>query len=363
MRHLLPSSVVPWRLCVALALAAACTTGTGTNPNAICAPGETVACTCFHDAGVGTQTCTENGIAFTECASCGPPGVTTTSSGRTPSSSAADSVGNSGTSRGASSSGGGGGSSSGDTCADRARLIYVVDQDEMLSTFNPATLTFSDVGYLACPSTPGSTTFSMAVQRDATAWVLYSSGQLFRVDTSNARCTATSFEVNQSGMELFGMGFVSNVAGSAAETLHVAGGPGMFTADQDRTLGTVSIPTLRFTATGTVRGSPELTGTGAGELYGFFPSPVTPRAAWLNKTTGVERQTYALPALAGVPEAWAFAFWGGTFWVFLKRDTDASTHVYAVDVVNGVGSLQQALVDTGRYIVGAGVSTCAPLLR
>ena len=61
----------------------------------------------------------------------------------------------------------------------------------------------------------------------------------------------------------------------------------------------------------------------------------------------------------GAPLAWAFAFWGGRFWIFLKRDSDASTYVYAMDATTG--ALTTALSNTGRTIVGAGVSTCAPV--
>jgi hypothetical protein len=67
-----------------------------------------------------------------------------------------------------------------------------------------------------------------------------------------------------------------------------------------------------------------------------------------------------LPQLLGNPSAWAFAFWGGDFWVFLQRDTDPSTSVYHV---NGTtGSMTTALSNTSRTIVGAGVSTCAPVV-
>jgi len=61
----------------------------------------------------------------------------------------------------------------------------------------------------------------------------------------------------------------------------------------------------------------------------------------------------------GNPSAWAFAFWGGDFYIFLKRDTDNSTNVWHL---TAAGQVSKALNDTGRTIVGAGVSTCAPLM-
>lgn len=53
------------------------------------------------------------------------------------------------------------------------------------------------------------------------------------------------------------------------------------------------------------------------------------------------------------------AFWGGDFWLFLRTSGAASTTVYQVD---GKTFEQHAVIpDTGRGIVGAGVSTCATL--
>ena len=44
------------------------------------------------------------------------------------------------------------------------------------------------------------------------------------------------------------------------------------------------------------------------------------------------RPCAATPAgtLSFTPRAWAFAFWGGDFYVFLMRDIDNSTSVYKV---------------------------------
>jgi hypothetical protein len=66
-----------------------------------------------------------------------------------------------------------------------------------------------------------------------------------------------------------------------------------------------------------------------------------------------------MSALAGTPTAWAFAFYGGDFWVFLQRDSDNSTNVWHLDGTSG--AVTEALNDTGRTIVGAGESTCVPV--
>ncbi|MEO6952933.1 MAG: hypothetical protein ABI321_14095 [Polyangia bacterium] len=248
-----------------------------------------------------------------------------------------------------------------DGCSDSAKLVYVVDQDSTLYSFDVPTLKFTQVGTLNCPAQFGATPFSMSVDRSANAWVLYNSGEMFEVSTTDASCTATSHQVGQAGLENFGMGFASDSSGSTDETLYIAGG----SASNAGTGGTakfatMTVPALSATAIGSVQGWPELTGTGKGELWGFFPSDsVTPRVAQLDKATGADGTVYQLGALSGTPAAWAFAFWGGNFYVFLQKANDASTSVYKVD--GTTGALTTALSDTGKIIVGAGVSTCAPV--
>jgi hypothetical protein len=118
--------------------------------------------------------------------------------------------------------------------------------------------------------------------------------------------------------------------------------------------------TLELDPIGGVPGSPELTGTGLAELWGFFPD-VDPRTVQkIDKTSGAVSDTYELPELGtGPTEAWAFAFWGGDFWIFLKDVSDASTNIWKIETDDR--SVTTAVPDTGKKIVGAGVSTCAPV--
>jgi hypothetical protein len=252
-----------------------------------------------------------------------------------------------------------------DNCSDAAKLVYVVDSDGRFSSFDPKTSppTFHDiVAKLNCPAETDffgikATPFSMSVDRDAVAWVLYSSGELFRVDTATGACQATSFVQNQSGFELMGMGFVSNAQGSTVDTLYVAGGAGPGSGAGAR-LGTIDMTTLKVTAGQQLTGWPELTGTGLAELWGFYPDAVRPKIAKIDKTTGAE-EIHPLSGVQGEPAAWAFAFWGGDFWIFLMRQADSDTTVYRVKGTDF--SLSTAVSNTDRRIVGAGVSTCAPV--
>jgi hypothetical protein len=251
--------------------------------------------------------------------------------------------------------GGNGDGSSGDGCSDAAKLVYVVDSNNKLSKFDPMTKTFTDLGTLSCPTSPINTPFSMSIDRDTNAWVLYSDAKLYKVNTTSLACTATTWST-QLGLTQFGMGFSTDTAGGTADTLYVAGGAGPSVPTS--TLATLSTTNMTASSRGTVSGWPELTGTGSAELWGFFPNAGGARIEKLDKTTGTALQTFQLPTLAGEPMAWAFAAWGGDFWVFLMKGTELSTTVYQVS--GTTGQIKGMTYATNRRIVGAGVSTCAP---
>lgn len=258
--------------------------------------------------------------------------------------------------------GGGGGGGNEDGCSDDAKLVYVVDSNNTMSKFDPATKTFTNLGTLNCPAQSGASPFSMGLDRNAIAWVLYSSGELFRVDTTNLNCAKSTW-TSQQGLTLFGMGFSTDMQGGTTDTLFVAGG-GAVQTGSSATLATLNTQTFTATIIGEVSGWPELTGTGSAELWGWFPSDAlglgTPRVAQIDKATGATIKSYPLQALAGAPSAWAFAFWGGDFWIFLQKDLETSTTVYQID--GTTGSMKGSTPAPGRTIVGAGVSTCAPIV-
>jgi hypothetical protein len=276
---------------------------------------------------------------------------------------------------------GGGGSGSGnqDNCSDAAKLVYVVDSNNTLSSFDPATKTFKDLGTLNCAAASGAQPFSMGVDRNATAYVLYSgvdgltgdptSAEIFKVDTTQTGlpCTKTTFAGTAEFMQ-FGMGFSTDSAMGSTDTLYIVGSPGVGTGTTK--LAKLDVSTMQPTTIGPVTGDPELTGTGSAELWAFFPSDTTgttePKVAKLDKATGALATPFPLTQLKGIPNAWAFAFWGGDYWVFLAKSsagplpTPGKTVVYQVDGTNGG---IKGMTDTvTRTIVGAGVSTCAPVV-
>lgn len=232
------------------------------------------------------------------------------------------------------------------------RNVYVVDTDRRLSAFDPERRAFDDIGVLDCPAAPDDQPFSMAVARDDTAWVLYQSGNLFLVDIKTAACRPSGFVPGQQGFTTFGMGFTADLPGGDAETLYIAGGDPL-------RLGQIDRPRRQVIPIAPIVGMPELTGNANGELWGFFPSTNDTFVARLDKTTAARREMFKLPRIVGQPLDWAFAYWGGDFWIFLQRVNDSATHVYRL--TRDFTVFETALGNTGRHIVGAGVSSCAPV--
>ncbi|MDB4989388.1 MAG: hypothetical protein JWN04_4566 [Myxococcaceae bacterium] len=255
-------------------------------------------------------------------------------------------------------------SGSSDDCSDAAKLVYVVDQNGQLASFRPDKLQFLDIGALGCDKS--SNPFSMSVDRQGSAWIIYGSGRLYRASTSDASCTATSRPGGAGGFSQFGMGFVASAAKPAQDTLFIAGSGGdpldVLLGTQTR-LGVIDTSTLSTTSIGPLDGSsPELTGTGDGKLWAFYAVSSPPQLQRLDPKTATTLESHVLEAIdsAGA-SAWAMAFWGGDFWLFLQSVGASSTTVYRVDGTTFEQTV--AIKDTGRSIVGAGVSTCAPLVQ
>lgn len=254
-------------------------------------------------------------------------------------------------------------------CAQGAELIYVVDVENTLLSFDPRINTFTRIGTLRCPAGGAwpefgggsATPFSMAVERSGRAWVLYSSGEIFWVDIQDASCRPSGFRRGSEGFELFGMGFVTDGPGRSEETLFITGGP----VDA---LGNGSLARLGADLTPAPIGrmppgeyGAELTGNGDGELWAYTPG-LQSRVARINKATAREEEGWALPPLLTEPAGWAFAHWGGRYFVFISTGDGfgglASAQVLRFNPADG--QTEVAVADTGRRIVGAGVSTCAP---
>ncbi len=257
-------------------------------------------------------------------------------------------------------------------CSAESQLIYVVDNDYRLLSFSPTDGNqFQMITNLESICSPGSswpawgigtaTPFSMSVDRDARAWVLFTSGEIMWVDIPSRTCVTSPFSPGTLGFQLFGMGFVSDAAGSEEETLWIAGG-GVGSLD-DGDLASLDPDTMQVSVVGDLpspagSSSPEMTGTGAGVLYAYFPGSTT-FVAELNKSNASITEQWNMPALNGQIRAWAFAHWGGKFYIFVT--VDDNSQVLKLDPATG--QTTTLLENLPYIIVGAGVSTCAPTVE
>jgi hypothetical protein len=242
------------------------------------------------------------------------------------------------------------GSGTVDDCSDQAKLIYVLDVDYALYSFDPTiagTSAYQPIGPLGCDSVGAPQ--SMAVSRDGAAFVFYDSGELFRVSTSDASCEATSYvHPVQQGFNQLGMGFTAAVADSKEEVLYIVS-PAFG-------LATVGVPSYQVMQTGTNVGTAELTGGIDAKLFHFSAQNL--------QLSGVELSSgYALTPihtfneLAGTA-AFAFSRYAGKFYMFTSPGAGIPTTTTEYDPVTDTSSVRDANI--GFTIVGAGQSTCVP---
>ncbi len=237
-----------------------------------------------------------------------------------------------------------------DPCPEELKQIFVVTNDNELYRFAPATATFTKMGDLACPA-GFATPFSMAVDRKGTAWVLFNDGKLYHVSTKDASCKPTTFAVGQAGFDTFGMSFARE---GVNEALYVADYDGKGIARID----TSSLALTFSGGYGAAAGAGELTARGD-QLFGFFNSGLSgTRVAMIDKSTGKLGTAKDLTGVT-IGSGWAFAHWGGTFWLF--HAPSGSSRVTEYDFEKDTTKV--AKTGLGFVIVGAGVSTCAPTER
>jgi hypothetical protein len=280
---------------------------------------------------------------------------------------------------GVSDDGGTGSTSNG--CSAASQLVYVLSSSNEIYSFEPQTKVFTKISTLQCQA--GSMTpNSMAVDRLGNAWVNYVSanaftgtptaGAIFKVDIATGACAATNIALT-SGWYQLGMGYSTASATDQTDTLYVAstgqGGLGCIGlpgagAGTSPGLGIVDTNAGTLTPVGPFTGnlagqSAELTGTGDGRLFGFFVlTPV--QVAQITKTTGATPSPITMTGVT-CPQAWAFSFWGGDFYLYTSPDgvtKSTVTHYTSADGGIDTGYVTNA----GIVIVGAGVSTCAPTM-
>ncbi len=260
-------------------------------------------------------------------------------------------------------------------CAPKLDLIYVLSDDRELWTYDPPNNAFTLIGALGCPTTDG--TFSMGVGRDGKAWVQTTYpvgfgdtyiGDLFVLDVNNpANCVDPGYTPGANGWQHFGMGFVSNSAVDPCDRLyaqHWDGVAGGFSEGPNYgKLGVFDPMALQVNTIGPNNyNGGELTGTGDGRLYEFAGSPSS-KLIQFDKSNAQVIETLPFNNFP-LTSAFAFAFWGGDFYFFTEGNLPYSkvTKLDYDDSDGGGKLLTTVNAQAPIRIVGAGVSTCAPVV-
>ncbi len=254
-----------------------------------------------------------------------------------------------------------------DTCAVKdVELIYLLDDRATLYSFNPRSLPLDPVHKIAALACDAMTaTNSMAVDRYGIAWIGYHNGKVHRASIIDGRCLALG-AAPRGAPTTFGMGFVADGRKATTEKLFVAGSDDEDSDDGPRSLAildTAKTPTT-WKRVGTLPKSnehPELTGTGDGRLFAYFPSPNLGFVQELDrKTAKAMGARWTLQGASDHVIAYAFAHWAGVFYVFTSV-AEGTSSVHAIHMKTGK---QELLIENlPMQVVGAGVSTCAPLLE
>jgi len=228
--------------------------------------------------------------------------------------------------------------------------VYAVATNDMLLRFDPPSATFAPIAQLMCPAN-GAHPFSMAVDRAGTAFIEYDNGMMFAVSTADGSCKPTTYVPDGvPPFGRFGMGYATIGAGPDEQ---------LFLASDSGSLGILD-PKNGFSVTTVGVMEPviqwaELTGTGDGRLFAYWAYGYTDGSyvAELDKSTGAVIAQDSLPDV-NRGTGWAFAFWGGDFWLFTTPDEQTTVRY------DPATKTATTVAHYAAAIVGAGVSTCAP---
>jgi hypothetical protein len=261
-------------------------------------------------------------------------------------------------------------------CAPKSDLIYVLAWNELdsgsLWTFDPATLSFDEIGPIPC--NPGAMVFSMGISRDAKAYVQYQpGGDIFTFDVNTGTCDDPGFAPGQSGFSQFGMAFVSESEADPCDDLYALRMQGATPTECPGSicgsLGRIDPLSMHLQVlNGTSYDGGELSGTGDGRLFAFV-GLAPAELVELDKDSGEVLFSGELEGLE-LTDAFAFAFWGGDFWFFTEaNDTvpgwpEGVSKVVKLDYDGSDGHgvrLTTEVASAPILVAGAGVSTCAPL--
>ncbi len=233
-------------------------------------------------------------------------------------------------------------------CAGEIKLVYVFTRDAKIVRFDPATLTFTELGRVICPTSSDAN--SMAIDRHGEAWLAFTDTRVFNVPLRTLECTEVvlNWPEGNGRTGRFGMAF-SKDDSETGESLFM-GGNGLWKTDP-RTLEVQHIGEAK-----PLSAVFELSGTGDGKLFGWGAGN-----GILGRLDLVSGNVLEWEQTNVVGRDWAFAQWGGDFWLFVQLDRGEgfkSTSVVRYSPLTRTSAV--VVEDAGMIVVGAGSSTCAP---
>jgi hypothetical protein len=232
-------------------------------------------------------------------------------------------------------------------------LVYVLSDRSELFSFHPPSLEFRRIGTLSCPT--ASTPYSMAVGRDGTGYSVFQSGELFRVDMKTAACSATTYEPGQHGFITFGMAFTVDTDPSRDALYVIEGGSNRLNSPSDG-LGRIDLSTMTLDLIGAFRpqqNAGELSGAADGRLFGMHHSALSGGTLTEIDKATAEIVAQTPIAAGGSRSALAFAYWGGSFWIFTGASEGSTITSYDPST-----NTERELGTAPALLVGAGVSPC-----
>jgi len=225
-----------------------------------------------------------------------------------------------------------------------------LDQDNNFFQFHPTTFDVTFIGTLNCSTTAYA--YSMALQRNGTAWTLFTDGNLYTFDVKTAQCQPTSYLFDQGGIILFGMDFATDGSDNT-ERLYIS----TDSSDPPFRLATIDVNTLEISVIGyydSVYARGELTSTNDGRLFGLFEG--TPFiVAEINRTNGeiLSKNSQNMIQYTSDSSYFAFTSYLSNFFLFVGNFSYTDIFFYSSSTQT---TTKQKTISYG--IVGAGISTC-----
>ncbi len=197
-------------------------------------------------------------------------------------------------------------------------LIYVLSDDSEIYSYDPVSNEFAFLTLLDCP---GHLPYSMAVDQQGVAWVLYADDHdVYSVDLhAPGPCGDPGYTPGNTDFPLFGMAFTATGGGGCPRLFaHSYSGSGPFGEGPDLgQLGYIE-PTggpINVLAAIDYNGG-ELAGTGDGRLFAFAGVEPAKLVAY-ERDTGAVLETIHLDGF-NKTNASAFAFFAGDFYFFTE---------------------------------------------